>query len=722
MKALLSTASDITGLGSLAIAALEKSIGTFERSRPVQTALHAVWRDLSSHYRDREDLDIERALTAIETSGALQELGFHVWNGDDLNVDAEALRWAEVAGDALGDGDARLVNAHDIVEAFSASFARAAAQIPNSEGFLIGQDERRHRVVEQSLATLTKDQREGFEEVLSTIPSRADIATITDLLQTVSSKVDPASRYAAEAERARAGLTAAADHMNGLRLESALVEVDGVLKALDGVRQADPSSEGVFLGLRQTALAVKGQALALNGDKPRLEAVSQTLRGGGTVTPEAVRFVALLAADIGDGDWLRELLASVPTDDPDRAFLDLAAKVLHGGRVDPEAVLDGTTAEEVLPNPLALRIDALIETVTPERAIEAAALIDRLDGTEGDDLLSPRKQLLVGQMRFRLLRRVVEAELVTPNLDREALLDATRQGLVSAVRALAALGGENTSGHLEALVERVNFLNFVEEHEAADAAHQQVRDLQGEGGIIGAIERRDVTTPEQVVQLERQGVLEKAHRAVILAHQAAAGGNPARAQRLFGAALEYAETTGEREMALGDFVVHLLNAKKVAEASDLLADEEGRTEGPQVREAWLGMLAVRVIDERDGAAEALRESETRVRASPRSLLLLRQQRQLLVRELVEEKSRLESGASATGRRKLQLAGEIERAAAASFQILPAPQFLVDQSRSRAERGDWPQSWRLAETAVARGSEDDSIQREVARRQRARRHR
>lgn len=671
--------------------------------------MRAAEKDLRARLRARPGLDIDLALAALGEADITWALAFRVWNAKEVDLDQEAERWVEVAGAHLGIGDAKRETAHQMVGAYEEAFRRAAAAGPAGGGFQEAQAERRHQEAVRLHEDTHARQDAGLKELLG------ETEAVKSALAQLAAAQAPESRYAERAASLRGQVGDAVDHMNALRLQTALSTLDRVVGDLDALRTADPKSEGAFVGLRQVALAVKGQVLALMGDRPTRDAVAGALRGGGPIVPDALRVVALFAADIGDGDWLRELVPSLPTDDPEWPLLTLAAKGLQGGRIDPEIVLAETTSGEDRPNLMTLRINALANAVTPDRAVEAATLINRLDALDGDDVLLPRKRLLTGQMTFELLRRVLEERLDTPGLDREALVDQTRSRLREAVERLGQFGEEHQGGHLEALVETVNFLEYVEEHDAAARVHQRVRDLQPGDGPIGAIERRDVTTPEQVEQLEAQGVLDPARRALMLAHQELAEGRTGPAFRKFGAALEQAESVGVREMALGDSVIKLVAAGRVDDARHLV-DEEGERGGAdlRVRDEWLAAMVVRVVEAEQGAVAALNESASRIIAVPRSLVLHRQRRDLLVQALLVEKDRLRSGGAAAKPSLTALAEQIGDVSQVLYGLLPVPRFLVDEGRSWAERGQWERAWALLARAVDRGIEDEAVRAEVER--------
>ncbi|MEP0548796.1 MAG: hypothetical protein ABJF88_17805 [Rhodothermales bacterium] len=659
-------------------------------------------------------VDIDLAVSTLNATEAPWVLAYMVWNGHEVDLQKTAARWADIAGTSLGIGETRLDAAHELATTYVATFRRAAAEGPSGLAFHEAQSERRQRqseVVAQRQTETLQAHGEGQTQIL------------LDAIHNVGR--DVATRYEDRVRAVRQRLTTAVDALNALELRSAVQETESILDELDAHRETDPQSEGAFVGLRQTALAIKGQAAVLLGDIPAQRDVIAALRVGGSIVDEAVKPVVLLAADAGAPELLRELVPRLPKKDSERPFLDVVVEAMgDDGRLDPEAVLRCTTSEEGGVNLLALRVDALINAVTPERAIEAAELLNALDEAEGSesDPLLPRKGLLVGQKTFYLLRRVTEERLETPGLDRERLVDETRRRLGQAADDLAGLGDEYLGGLLEALVETVNFLTFVEEFDAAEDIHARVRALQPPGGPIGAIERRDVTTPEQIAQLEAQEVVKPSHKSIMEAHQSLTDGRGTQARRQFGAALEAASTVGEREMALGDYVYSLLRESppRIEEAEELLEEEQDRnTESVCARPDWIGSLSVRVANARGGASAALIESNTQLDEFPRSLLLLRQRRDLLIREIADEKGRRDTGEAVTGRRKIHLAEEIEQTAVAMHRLLPAPAYLVDAGRSWAERGQWKRAWELLSRAVGRGIQDKGVREEVERYRRTR---
>ena len=655
---------------------------------PVQIAARKAEKEAKSRLRSRKGVDVDLAIEKLKERDATWIVAFVIWEGSGFDGEATAARWAEAAGASLGIGEFKLEAARDLMGAFVDEFRFAAAEGKGGRGYHELQEERRHRETHSLLS-----------EMMASFERR-----------------DQGAKYRDKADELKGRLSTAVDKANTLHLKSALSLLISVLDELDTLRGQDPQSEGIFLGLRQLALALKGQVFGMEGDIPARRGVAGVLKEGGPIVPEAIRPVALFAADIGDEDWLRKLVPQLPANSPERPFLEVVVDTMANGYLDPELVLQRTSGQESDVNLLGMRVDALTNAVTADRAVEAVALLSALEAAEGSEEvpLSPRKGLLVGQKRFCLLRKVVEDRIETVGLDRQYLLDSARHGLQQAVGELAQLGDEFMGAHVEALVEMSTFLHFVEEYKASDDARKQVNELQPEDGPIGAIAHQDVTTHEQIAQLEAQEIMSPSHKSLLMAQQFLGQNDLRRAKRHFGAALESASTISEREMALDHYINALLrkDQHQIGEA-ELLLDEERdrRPDNISVRPDFLGVLLVRLAKSRSGVEAALEESEAQLAKYRNSYFLLRQRRSMLEREVLAEMKRIAEG-EGTGRRKLKLINKIEQNSRALYRILPAPQYLVDQGRVHAERQQGPQAQALLCEAVSRGIQDEALKVEV----------
>lgn len=634
-------------------------------SSPMRKAVETTKRHFST------DVTMQDALDAARKSGELNYYAFAIVHGHTVEVDgladillAQLGRQGEPARVQSGDAAHRFLRALEF-ELLEDDATRVIAAIVRQQGAQL------QAMIGQVLAEVGKLQQQIDQQ--------------TDRSESERERISEAKA------RLRERLEGTVQALNEDRVEDAIQGVERTMEDLDLLHAFLPDDRY----FRQSAFLLQAQVYSARGQWAERDGAIQGLCNGPPLDERLVGEAAQLAAASENEAWLSELLPRLIEDQEERTF---AVAALHWLRRDAEETLGAIPDDTENPDLLYMKAQALTYRLAEGDPEAAAALLERIDELEGLHF----RDVLTGRLGTHLLKRVVGEHLEAPGLDRERLVAMTRERLDRAIAAYEPVADQHPVGYLQALTEKMLFLNELSEYLEAKRLSDRVNDLQPEDLPVVAVELSMLVEDESLIdRLEEEGNESRSRIATARGVRAYKIWEVREAEAYFRVALREAEGAFDYTPAL-HHLAHLYFDTDHEAAAELLAQEH-----PLAHTDDLAYLDVQLTYATDGLDAALDRVNERLGELPRSLPLLRLKYDLLEMRR-DELLELRQQGDWVGRELILTYEAMEDATQQAFSLLPCPKHKVQRAAAVYNLGRKEEARRLVRAATEEGLSADEL--------------